>query len=702
MKVYLRKLTPNDTQKQIETTKEAFFAFFGGQTGQAVNFSLTAPNGVSDNFRVSLAKGRANSYRFANATSGGSALGTFLQNNVAAYSADDILKITNNGQIYQVEIIRQNDPEYMGISSMIQLKQNPTLIIDDYYFSDSIFNIASYIRYKVDELDLQEEIDDFNSELDDKRNSFLSKFSLQSLKAIPTHNLDKKLFGKKDDDSLAYHLSDNVDFNLFGSARQGNTTRVSWNSSDFVQYIESIDDYIRSVRTISTCDEYEELWRFMSAQPNNYYTQRIWVRKYLHILYPEIFVSQFSEENKKSIFNKLRLVPETDEIKNVFRLSKLSELAQIPTDYFWPLVDKIDKTANDIPQVLQVDAVDIEQLYLTKCGVKNSYNYNRIFFGAPGTGKSFKLDKKRKELLENGGDYERVTFHPDYSYSQFVGSYKPVPIVKDGEEKITYEYVPGPFMRILVKALLNSKTTNPYLLVIEEINRANVAAVFGEVFQLLDRKDGISEYAITLSEDMKKYIVKEFDASGISLDVASLTEIKLPDNLFIWSTMNSADQGVFPMDTAFKRRWDFKYFGIDEEEQKVSSYETSYGLNWNKLRKAINELLSTDKFKINEDKLMGPFFVNPEKITSNNSDKMDNKKFNEVFKNKVIMYLFDDAVKQRRGQLFASGLTRYSQICTKFDSNFEDDGSLKADRVIDDLFDIFQEKDTLLHSYNSY
>ncbi|WP_375709002.1 hypothetical protein PJ261_03540 [Streptococcus dysgalactiae] len=156
------------------------------------------------------------------------------------------------------------------------------------------------------------------------------------------------------------------------------------------------------------------------------------------------------------------------------------------------------------------------------------------------------------------------------------------------------------------------------------------------------------------------------------------------------------------MDTAFKRRWDFKYFGIDEEEQKVSSYETSYGLNWNKLRKAINELLSTDKFKINEDKLMGPFFVNPEKITSNNSYNMDNKKFNEVFKNKVIMYLFDDAVKQRRGQLFASGLTRYSQICTKFDSNFEDDGSLKAGREIGDLFDIFQEKDTLLLSYNSY
>ncbi|HFU4479610.1 TPA: McrB family protein, partial [Streptococcus suis] len=233
-----------------------------------------------------------------------------------------------------------------------------------------------------------------------------------------------------------------------------------------------------------------------------------------------------------------------------------------------------------------------------------NYSYNRIFFGAPGTGKSYELEKQRKKLLVNGGEYERVTFHPDYSYSQFVGTYKPVP---SDDNKITYEYVPGPFMRILVKALLNVESESPYILIIEEINRANVAAVFGEVFQLLDRADGVSEYAINLSEDMKKHIIKEFSEKGVYLEPNSMTEIKLPDNLFIWSSMNSADQGVFPMDTAFKRRWDFEYFGIDDNEAQVSSFKTDYGLNWNQLRKSINELLSTDKFKINEDKLMGPF-----------------------------------------------------------------------------------------------
>ncbi|NQO84617.1 AAA domain-containing protein [Streptococcus suis] len=334
-------------------------------------------------------------------------------------------------------------------------------------------------------------------------------------------------------------------------------------------------------------------------------------------------------------------------------------------------------------------------IYFSKFKNIEKFSYNRIFFGAPGTGKSYELEKQRKKLLVKGGEYERVTFYPDYSYSQFVGTYKPVPI---DDDKIIYEYVPGPFMRILVKALLNTESENPYLLIVEEINRANVAAVFGEVFQLLDRSDGVSEYAINLSEDMKKYIIKEFSEQGVSLEQSSLTEIKLPDNLFIWSSMNSADQGVFPMDTAFKRRWDFEYFGIDDNEEIVSSYETDYGLNWNQLRKSINELLSTDKFKINEDKLMGPFFVNPKKIAPIDSYTIDGTTFNKVFKNKVIMYLFDDAAKQRRGQLFATGLTRYSQICSKFDSNFDINGKLVTN--IESLFDIFQEKSTLLHSYD--
>jgi MoxR-like ATPase len=315
----------------------------------------------------------------------------------------------------------------------------------------------------------------------------------------------------------------------------------------------------------------------------------------------------------------------------------------------------------------------------TKSSYATSFARNRILFGAPGTGKSYTLNKDRKVLLgeENETDYERVTFHPDYSYAQFVGTYKPVPSKdENGHDSITYEYVPGPFMRIYVEAVKSSisGSPKPYLLIIEEINRANAAAVFGDVFQLLDRDSNISEYPIMPSKDMKDYLAKPDVLGGSPEDYAF---IKIPDNMFIWATMNSADQGVFPMDTAFKRRWNFTYFGINDAEEDIDeeiqakTYTFGAGdyarvLTWNQIRKAINEELSSEAYNINEDKLLGFYFISKSTLLGSESD------FMTVFKNKVLMYLFDDAVKQKRKTFFdnckgESKGVRYSEICTAFD-----------------------------------
>lgn len=303
------------------------------------------------------------------------------------------------------------------------------------------------------------------------------------------------------------------------------------------------------------------------------------------------------------------------------------------------------------------------------------FQRNRIIFGAPGTGKSFALSMEKEQLLSQGGQYERVTFHPDYSYANFVGTYKPVPCKdSDGKDAITYSYVPGPFMRTYVKALQSSRTDTPkpYLLIIEEINRANVAAVFGDVFQLLDRRDDdVSEYPIQASEDIKKFLSSPEQLGGEPADYA---EIRIPDNMFIWATMNSADQGVFPMDTAFKRRWDFTYLGIDDNEEGIQGKAVVLGtgeyrrvVEWNALRKAINEELLT--YKVNEDKLMGPYFIS--KKTLSDGTVIDPATFCRVFKNKVLMYLFDDAAKQKRDTLFdgCENLSKrqYSKICKEFD-----------------------------------
>jgi hypothetical protein len=300
-------------------------------------------------------------------------------------------------------------------------------------------------------------------------------------------------------------------------------------------------------------------------------------------------------------------------------------------------------------------------------GLESAFERNRIVFGAPGTGKSHQLKEDCAQLLDGtSGSYERVTFHPEYSYSNFVGCYKPV-TNKLGE--ICYKFVPGPFMRVLVAALKSGRTDNPqpHLLLIEEINRAKVAAVFGEVFQLLDRDDnGVSEYEIHATEDIKNYLIAEL---GKSPDV-----IKIPDNMFIWATMNSADQGVYPMDTAFKRRWNFEYLGIDENDDTVGGIITlgtgthAVDIDWNQLRRAINEKLATE-YHVNEDKLMGPFFLGRQVFAYGEDGRiLKPEKFKSAFKSKVIMYLYEDAAKQQKHKLFEGcDSSKYSSVCRGFD-----------------------------------
>lgn len=307
--------------------------------------------------------------------------------------------------------------------------------------------------------------------------------------------------------------------------------------------------------------------------------------------------------------------------------------------------------------------------------VQSKFARNRILFGAPGTGKSYTLNKEAEELLgtRTKEACERVTFHPDYSYANFVGTYKPVPCKdSNGNDAITYAYVPGPFMRVYVKALKNSRedVTKPFLLIIEEINRANVAAVFGDIFQLLDRgDDNVSEYPIQASEDIKKYLSDELGGSP-----EDYAKIQIPDNMFLWATMNSADQGVFPMDTAFKRRWDFTYLGINDNDADLQgkyvylASDKSQKVEWNKLRKAINNFLAREK--INEDKQLGPYFITRDIVVPRGGgNEIDRDKFIRVFKNKVIMYLFEDAARQKRAKLFDSfaDSNRYSDICREFD-----------------------------------
>lgn len=274
--------------------------------------------------------------------------------------------------------------------------------------------------------------------------------------------------------------------------------------------------------------------------------------------------------------------------------------------------------------------------------------YNKIIYGAPGAGKSASVS----EIV--GENYIRTVFHPETQYSDFIGCLKPHKDNSNGS--ITYSFRKGPFIQILVKALLDPNTN--YFLVIEELNRANTAAVFGEVFQLLDRdRYGKSEYPILIQdEDLYDALMS---TTGLeSNEFISKRQLIIPSNLSIIATMNSSDQAVFPLDTAFKRRWIFKYLPIDFMNcatGEIPTYHTNLPkVEWKTLAQAINTVLV--QLKVVEDKLIGPWFIKDSDLT------VDTVK--DTFIGKICSYLWDDALKYKshNDEIFKRDIHSYGQL----------------------------------------
>lgn len=275
-----------------------------------------------------------------------------------------------------------------------------------------------------------------------------------------------------------------------------------------------------------------------------------------------------------------------------------------------------------------------------------------IYYGAPGTGKSHKI----KEQLEGvpKENIFRITFHPDSDYSTFVGAYKPTrserPLyglfgketvrLKDGkdltEEIITYKFIPQAFLNAYMQAY--KKPEEKVYLIIEEINRGNCAQIFGDLFQLLDRdENGVSEYTIKADVDLKAFLVDEM---GKDSDAIKDGELCLPSNLYIYATMNTSDQSLFPIDSAFKRRWDWEYEPIKYKNTNWVIDIQGETYSWASFQREINRRIF--EATSSEDKMLGDYFVNP-------SDGIITEK---MLLNKILFYLWNDVCKDGEGDIF--------------------------------------------------
>ncbi len=316
-------------------------------------------------------------------------------------------------------------------------------------------------------------------------------------------------------------------------------------------------------------------------------------------------------------------------------------------------IQQVNKALSDLWPKLTISEENSE--FLFKSSARQKYSTppkiggcNRIIYGAPGTGKSHSIEQSsNKEFIV------RTVFHPETQYSDFVGCLKPV---MEGD-RVAYRFRPGAFTEALVKAIKDP--SNIYSLVIEEINRAPAAAVFGEIFQLLDRKpDGSSCYQVDISDpDLLTYLNAQ--TGGHFLE----GKLFIPSNLSLVATMNSSDQAVMPLDTAFKRRWSFEYVELSfaKAPNQVLELQTSEGLfsiTWADFtEKVLNNMLK--EFRVPEDRMIGPFFLNDTELQD----------WQSALRGKLFVYLWDDVLRhktQDRARLFSAKFGTFGELYNNF------------------------------------
>lgn len=518
----------------------------------------------------------------------------------------------------------------------------------------------------------------FDKDAEPYYKSFQNSFNKEALLKLDDTNILTALFLCGNKTNLCYLLEFEPNYyRLFGSIKGGNAFKYplhvdsktgDWvtgtqrnpkflTNTEAISYgkrirdllITSLDIIEQNNSLLTTVEGYLELSRKLDESVSELFGS-IWFSKYLHLMYPDLFPVFHNREWQDKVLDIIG--EETDE-RAFCRIGKIQifiKKCNISSVVFSQVIYQYCNETDgeeDIKNLDESEALIPDETKHIKGGE------NVILYGVPGSGKSYKV--KHEYLARLGEEqHDRVVFHPDYTYSDFVGQILPE---KGDNGSLTYKFNPGPFTRIMKKAY--KSPDKKFVLVIEEINRGNAPAIFGDIFQLLDRekegdKEGFSEYSIT-NHEIGRELFDDEDA-----------KIKIPSNLSIIATMNTSDQNVFTLDNAFQRRWKMvqvaNVFDKSKKEEKdlAETKVLDTDLIWEDFMKIINEQILNKNMTMTsmEDKRLGTHFVD-----------MNLLKDDRQFSGKVLKYLWDDGFKFARNDVFNSEFKTLEDLTEKFVSN---------------------------------
>lgn len=484
---------------------------------------------------------------------------------------------------------------------------------------------------------------------------FNARFGPDALTAISGEDLLRTLFLGASSDNLCHELeyvARNTE--LFGSVKGGNAFKYPmffdkessmWTSGTrtnpkqlsldeaIIKGTSVRDELVKGAEIISNSLPVESVEDYLTLYTELYsaipeLVDSLWVIKYFHMLFPELIPVFYNKEWQNRVLAALKITPNDTAYGRLGQIDAFVKECEITNVAFARVFHKYCRNISvDENEEIGLDDV---------VSVRVKGGTNIILYGVPGAGKSWTI---KHEYCDDESRMERLVFHPDYTYSDFVGQILPK-VSEDGS--VSYEFSEGPFTKLVRKAYINPDKM--YYLIIEEVNRGNAPAIFGDVFQLLDRaKDGSSEYEITNADIAKKVYLNENH------------KVSIPSNMCILCTMNTSDQNVFTLDTAFQRRWNMRLIRnkFHDEEDEIRFAGTKIldtDVTWEKFFTEINNFIIGKNIRMtsSEDKRLGTHFVSEEDLAMGDGSERQISRFPE----KVLKYLWDDAFKFTKEDVF--------------------------------------------------